>query len=166
MTQVSESEALVFVNEPEIEIVMPPVLDYIRSEFTSSVHAQESLECNFAGHGGVPVGCLYWSFSAAHCFGLDNLFLRKINNEYCLKFYSPNGSWNYVKKKQFWNITRGIYAKYRPTRSTLNQTISGSGKLFGSNEFWDCLHHVSNANEKDDLTAQQREALKTKREQR
>ena len=28
MTQVSESEALVFVNEPEIEIVMPPVLDY------------------------------------------------------------------------------------------------------------------------------------------
>ena len=27
----------------------------------------------------------------------------------CLKFHSPNGSWNYV---QFWNITRGIYAKY------------------------------------------------------
>ena len=26
------------------------------------------------------------------------------------KFHSPNGSWNYVE--QFWNITRGIYAKY------------------------------------------------------
>ena len=28
----------------------------------------------------------------------------------CLKFHSPNGSWNYVQ--QFRNITRGIYAKY------------------------------------------------------
>ena len=28
----------------------------------------------------------------------------------CPKFHSPNGSWNYVE--QFWNITRGIYAKY------------------------------------------------------
>ena len=109
MTQVSESEALVFVNEPEIEIVMPPVLDYIRSEFTSSVHAQESLECNFAGRGSFLVGCLHWSFSAARCFGLDNFFLRKINNEYCLKFYSPNGSWKYVKK--ILKKTRGIYAK-------------------------------------------------------
>ena len=27
----------------------------------------------------------------------------------CLKFHSPNGSWNYV---QFWNITHGIYANY------------------------------------------------------
>ena len=27
-----------------------------------------------------------------------------------LKFRSPNGSWNFVW--QFWNITRGIYAKY------------------------------------------------------
>ena len=30
--------------------------------------------------------------------------------DYCLKFHSSNGSWNYVK--QFGNITRGIYAKY------------------------------------------------------
>ena len=28
----------------------------------------------------------------------------------CPKIHSPDGSWNYVK--QFWNITRGIYAKY------------------------------------------------------
>ena len=28
----------------------------------------------------------------------------------CLKFHSPNGSWNFVW--QFWNITRDIYAKY------------------------------------------------------
>ena len=28
----------------------------------------------------------------------------------CPKFHSPNGSWNYVE--QFWNITRGINAKY------------------------------------------------------
>ena len=27
----------------------------------------------------------------------------------CLKFHSPNSSWNYLQ--QFWNITRGIYAK-------------------------------------------------------
>ena len=29
----------------------------------------------------------------------------------CLKFHSPNGSWNYVQ--QFRNITRGIYDKYQ-----------------------------------------------------
>ena len=28
----------------------------------------------------------------------------------CLKFHLPNCSWNYIL--QFWNITRGIYAKY------------------------------------------------------
>ena len=37
-------------------------------------------------------------------------YVPLVISQNCLKFHSPNGSWNYVQ--QLRNITRGVYAKY------------------------------------------------------